>query len=412
MEHKKRIITVTAILLLITLMVTTTIPVFAYDSQDPAPQRKPDVISYADTAGTWCDKYVNTCYEAGLMEGASTTQFKPKEILTNAQVIVTSDRLLHLLRGGDGKLDAAQEGEKWYQPAYQELVAEGVLSGADDYRSNLPQFEDAKANSASSRDYFVKVLYAVLEAANVSLTNRNQIASIPDVSNTTDGGAPAILAFYNAGILNGKDKYGSFDGASLLSREQAAAILARLVEPSLRLTFLPESFDLCRDVLQLPPDTVLFYADGEPVTAELFGSTLINSLLQWGKDTTREAGDDAVQIWVKYSASYFALAKIVGVSISDDQFADAQRSAKAGAGYLGSSEASRLYMQCKIKLGMQLEQYYIEHYDQKSAEYTYHSALSDCASRMTVEITSAFRTLDLNAVFARANHSPFSYSHA
>lgn len=396
-------------LLLAAMMVISTAPAYAFNNENLVPQQKTYDTAFTDTEGTWCDAYVQICYEAGLMEGTSSTQFDPEGTLTNAQITVISARLLNLLRGGDGSLAVAQDGESWYQPAYDDLVEAGVLSESNDDSTSLPHFDDSEADVATSRFFFVNVLYAALEAAKVTLPTLNCVDSIPDVLIDITAGAPAVLSFYNAGILSGKDKYGSFDGYASLSRGQASAMLARLLDPTLRLTFTLDSFDLCRDVLQLPPDTVLFYTDGEAVTAELFGSTLIISLLQWGTDTTSEARDDAIQIWVNYTASYFALAKTVGVSLSDNQLSDAQQNAKEEAGFFGNSEASMLHSQCKSVLGCQLEQYYQNNYNQKTAMFTYHDALSASASAIKVEVTPALSTLDLKAVLARAINSPFAY---
>ena len=51
--------------------------------------------------------------------------------------------------------------------------------------------------------------------------------------------APTCCAFYNAGILTGTDDSGTFEGDKRLSRAEAAAMIARIVRPSLRRRFTP-----------------------------------------------------------------------------------------------------------------------------------------------------------------------------
>lgn len=61
------------------------------------------------------------------------------------------------------------------------------------------------------------------------LPRGNHISSLPDTQDAS------VLGFYQAGILDGTDAYGSFSGSQHLTRAQAAAILARIVRPELRL---------------------------------------------------------------------------------------------------------------------------------------------------------------------------------
>ena len=53
----------------------------------------------------------------------------------------------------------------------------------------------------------------------------------------------AIHVFYRANILNGTDRCGRFRGASDLTRGQAAAILARIIDPNQRLSFSQKDFE-------------------------------------------------------------------------------------------------------------------------------------------------------------------------
>ena len=56
---------------------------------------------------------------------------------------------------------------------------------------------------------------------------------IPDVA-PEDYAGPEIYLLYRAGVLNGMDERGSFAPERTLRRSEAAAILARLMEPELR----------------------------------------------------------------------------------------------------------------------------------------------------------------------------------
>jgi len=57
----------------------------------------------------------------------------------------------------------------------------------------------------------------------------NTIDAIPDVN------AELIRRLYRAGIISGVDGEGTFDGHATLTRAQLTAVIARVMEPELRL---------------------------------------------------------------------------------------------------------------------------------------------------------------------------------
>lgn len=54
---------------------------------------------------------------------------------------------------------------------------------------------------------------------------------------STDG-ALAVYAMYQAGILTGNDAYGTFTPYSTITRAEVAAVVSRMVDPSLRQAFI------------------------------------------------------------------------------------------------------------------------------------------------------------------------------
>lgn len=101
----------------------------------------------------------------------------------------------------------------------------------------------------------VSLLHQTLTAADVILPERNDMTALPDSLEIQ------VLDFYNAGLLTGVDQYGFFRINGTVTRGQAAAILARVIDPSLRVRFTPVSFDLCRDVLLADPEATVGSAD-------------------------------------------------------------------------------------------------------------------------------------------------------
>ncbi len=218
---------------------------------------------FADVTGTWSEDYVAACYETGLLDGMTADTFAPGGELTYAQITVIAARLHGLIRGGNGALPAAGEGERWFQPAADYLLEHlDTSTEAGDYVYYDLMYLEDYADLTCDRYDFVWYLSAVLPQG--YLPAINEITVLPDT------GDDDILLFYNGGILTGTDSYGTFDGLDPLTRAQAAAMLARLADPALRLSFTPAQFLFCRDVLGLDPDTVLLTVDGFEVSAELW----------------------------------------------------------------------------------------------------------------------------------------------
>ena len=57
---------------------------------------------------------------------------------------------------------------------------------------------------------------------------------VPDVNPDETQDAAAILRLYQAGVLTGVDQAGNFGGGRELTRAQAAIMLARVLDPALR----------------------------------------------------------------------------------------------------------------------------------------------------------------------------------
>lgn len=181
-----------------------------------------DMPTFADLppegipGGVWYDyKSVQTTVEAGLMVGTNKG-FEPGGHITLAEVATLAARINEKTTGY--AIPAPEEGAPWYAPGLAVMEHLGVSVGSDPL---------AKATRAD----FVRILSAVLPDEMLSAINA--ITTLPDTKD------PDVLRFYNAGILTGKNAYGTFDGAGNLTRSEGAAMVARVIDPSLRKAFTP-----------------------------------------------------------------------------------------------------------------------------------------------------------------------------
>ena len=383
--------------LALVLALSLALPARAAEDDGWLVPRVTEAPAFSDTAGAWCEAEVSTVCEAGLMEGRSADCFAPRDTLMPEHVVAVCARLYSLLTGGDGAVGPAAEGEAWYQPYYDYLAESLDYTGGSE--ALMLNFHATKY--PAKRWHFAQILYQTLEAAEAELPVLNQVSVVPD---STD---PAVLALYRAGILTGNDPYGTFDGNGTLNRGQAAAILARLADPSLRQTFTLKSFDLCADVLGLEPETVVLTVGGAPVTAAEFANDLCTALHQAGGGS-RTALDSAIHTWCFYTAPFQVLAEEKGVSLTEEELDQTAQYAAGCDGYLGLDAA---YWQCKkagVLLNSKLNDLYWQA-DWKTGTAYYHQDL-DKTSRALLEgavIEPALVSLDLTAVYRRLEASPF-----
>ena len=94
----------------------------------------------------------------------------------------------------------------------------------------------------SCGDYYAQreELVWALDRAVGELPAINRITDYPDSSTTYDEEVrEGVLRLYNAGILTGTDRFGSFSPHGYLTRAEVAAMAARILRPELRLAFSP-----------------------------------------------------------------------------------------------------------------------------------------------------------------------------
>lgn len=233
-------------------------PAFAAEEKFPAVNTYP---GYADVAESdWFYDNAKLCYEVGLMTGTDKG-FEPNKVLTTGECVTLAARIKAALQGE--AIRAPLPGEAWWAPyngyLYSGPSGRGINSG-DDY---------------ASRSQFLSMLYKAIDGYEASLlTAINHIEALPDPDL---GNVVVVLQFYNAGILTGTDKYGTFAGGKSLTRAEAAAMVSRIVKPELRLSFTPADcspFTAAR----LSPDEEMFTTG---LTAEEFLITVNNAIAAW-----------------------------------------------------------------------------------------------------------------------------------
>lgn len=206
----------------------------------------------------WYAENVRITYEYGLMTGKPSARFDPSGNLTAAEAIVIASRLHNTYYGNNVDFKAASP---WYQ-SYVDYAKKNKIIERDynydalvsrlDFAlfisnalpdSALPKINDIKQNDIP--DLYAGSPYndAVAALMNSGVLGSGSTSRLQLLSSAMGSGAGTVPAskeqdaayrLYRAGILAGSDRYGTFSPDSNIMRSEAAAILSRTVEPSLR----------------------------------------------------------------------------------------------------------------------------------------------------------------------------------
>jgi len=166
----------------------------------------------------WGAANIAKAYELGLMKGDSATKFNPTGKVTLAQAITMAARLHSIYNTGT---ESFTQGAVWYQTYVDYAAANGIPANYADY--------DAPATRAQ----FASILAAAFPADALAAINNVADGAIPDVA-MSEAYAGAVYMLYRAGILTGNDAQGTFTPGSTITRAEAAAIVTRMADDSLR----------------------------------------------------------------------------------------------------------------------------------------------------------------------------------
>ena len=170
----------------------------------------------------WFEKNVKFVYEYGLMGGNSANTFNPKGNMTIAEAVTFASRLHSIYNNDAHTFDSTTP---WYQAYVDYAHSEGII--------DKNKFSDY--NKAATRTEFVNIIANSVPSS--EFASKNNINAIPDVENNDSSNN--IYLFYNAGILTGSDKYGTFKPNSNIQRSEVATIATRIIDKTIRLSFTP-----------------------------------------------------------------------------------------------------------------------------------------------------------------------------
>lgn len=178
---------------------------------------------------------VAALYEYGLTVGRGDGAFGVRDPVTVGQTVIFAARVRSLYASGDAEAGPAAyraEGQPAYAPYLLYLQSLGVLGD---------ELTGTYADAAPRRTVARILARTLPEGAMPSLNGELLAAALADGRFLPDVGAndacrEDILALYDWGVTQGSDAVGSFLPEEPISRGALAAMLTRILDPSLRVT--------------------------------------------------------------------------------------------------------------------------------------------------------------------------------
>ena len=214
----------------------------------------------------WYLKYLDTAVSSGLIHGRGDGRFSPNDDITGAEAVKLAACIGQLLSEGSVSLT---NGSPWYA-SYLEYAAEKGFIDSRPHHSTL--------SAPITRAELMDMLCRAIPQAQRREINAIPDGAIPDLSPS----APYrdnIYTLYRMGIVTGSDKRGSCLPEKCISRAEAAALVARVVDKGLRVAF----------TLEAPKSDPLDFGDEAALRTVLEG--------EWGY--CPPASDDSA-VWINF----------------------------------------------------------------------------------------------------------------
>lgn len=169
---------------------------------------------------SWYAGNVATVYRMGLMKGTGSGRFSPDDTITLAETITLAARIHRLYNRGSDEFPS-YDGGNWYDPYVEYARTNQIINTHYNY------------SRPATREEFVSILAKALPSTEMGARMNGIVFA--DRSEITYAADVELLVA--AGVINGDVRNGQsyFRPMDTITRAEAAAVVARLVDPSARL---------------------------------------------------------------------------------------------------------------------------------------------------------------------------------
>lgn len=181
-----------------------------------------ETSSFKDTEKHWSKSYVERLYKEGYVKG-SDGYFKPDGILKTEDFIIMAIKVIK----PEYRDLTAGTGEPYYKPYFDKAKEIGLMKEAD--YDELPQYE----GRTMPRELAVQVVDRALALMGEQVAADHGLEyKFNDYKIINDTNKEAVLKAYQLGIIKGSN--GSFHPKDPLTRAEAAVLITKLMDKSMR----------------------------------------------------------------------------------------------------------------------------------------------------------------------------------
>lgn len=155
------------------------------------------------------------------MQGNSTTTFNPTGTMTRAEFITVMVRAMY------PEIEQQATVGNWWNKYVDKAIEEGLITSS---KYNETQLQDAMPRQEMA--WMMMNYINDVGAGAYSLVNTWQISDYSSIGNQYQSD---VLKAYSLGLLGGKDDNGTFDPQGTMTRQEAAAVIMRMVDETKRL---------------------------------------------------------------------------------------------------------------------------------------------------------------------------------
>lgn len=227
---------------------------------------------------SWYLSGVRSVFERDLMKGISPFYFKPNENLTAAEAVTLAVRLYEVYYNAK----IVQEGvsKPWYQKYIDAAISYNILN--ESYFTNY--------NVPINRTEFASLYINLFPFTETERINKITVLDIPDIDNgnflSND-----IITMYNYGIMTG-DKSLRFSPKAYISRAEAATIIARMFNPSLRKKLLLSRAITSEKHIERPYDWFSDQNQSGNFSQDNCGPAVTSMILKWYNQANTLSAED------------------------------------------------------------------------------------------------------------------------
>lgn len=295
---------------------------------------------------SWYASSVASVYDIALMEGVSADTFDTESEMNVAQAITIAARL-HSIYNEKEIPDAAAG--RWFQKYVNYCIDNGIMAEGqfDSYARSVLSYEMVQL--------FAKALPSEYYPA---INSIERVHDVPEGLIFHDD----VLLFYNAGILNGNDKNGTFLPMSAITRKRAAVIISRVALKENRLSFsfedIPETLTPAEFSELMDRQTVKDTLDG--IVLASYGKYKITAAMYRYFSFLHKGDDKSIENEMKQYAALMKLADDAKISVPRSAYESflvnyyVSRSSTYGGGitYFDALDEQRFTDSCFVNLSI------------------------------------------------------------